>query len=49
MGLYSKHILPRVIDLVMRNREASRLRADWIPRARGEVLEIEGMAVPRME
>ena len=40
MGLYSKHILPRVIDLVMRNREASRLRAAWIPRARGEVLEI---------
>jgi ubiquinone/menaquinone biosynthesis C-methylase UbiE len=40
MGLYSKYLLPRIIDLAMRNREIARLRADWIPRARGEVIEI---------
>jgi len=40
MSFYRKYILPRVIDLAMRNKEASRLRAIWIPRARGEVLEI---------
>jgi ubiquinone/menaquinone biosynthesis C-methylase UbiE len=40
MGLYAKHILPRLTDLAMRNKEAARLRAAWIPQARGEVLEI---------
>jgi ubiquinone/menaquinone biosynthesis C-methylase UbiE len=40
MGLYAKHILPRIIDVAMRNKEAARLRADWIPHARGEVLEV---------
>jgi ubiquinone/menaquinone biosynthesis C-methylase UbiE len=40
MGFYSKHVLPRVIDLAMRNRETARLRAEWIPRACGDVLEI---------
>lgn len=40
MGFYRRHILPRVIDLAMRNEESARLRADWIPRARGEVLEV---------
>ena len=40
MGFYAKHILPRFIDLAMRNRETARLRADWLPRARGDVLEI---------
>ena len=40
MGLYAEHILPRVIDLVMRNKEAARLRSEWIPKARGEVLEV---------
>ncbi len=40
MGLYSKYVLPRFIDLGMRNKEATRLRAAWIPRARGEVLEV---------
>jgi ubiquinone/menaquinone biosynthesis C-methylase UbiE len=40
MGFYSKHILPHLTDAVMRNKEAARLRAAWIPRARGEVLEI---------
>jgi len=40
MGLYSKYVLPKIIDLAMRNKETTRLRAEWIPRARGEVLEI---------
>lgn len=40
MGLYTKYVLPRIIDLAMRNRETTRLRAEWVPRARGIVLEI---------
>lgn len=40
MGFYAQYVLPRLIDLSMRNRETARLRADWIPHARGEVLEI---------
>ena len=40
MGLYSRYILPRLIDLAMRNKETARLRADWIPQARGDVLEV---------
>jgi SAM-dependent methyltransferase len=40
MGLYAKHILPHLTEVVMRNKETARLRAAWIPRARGEVVEI---------
>jgi len=40
MGFYNQHILPHVIDLGMRNQETARLRAAWIPQARGQVLEI---------
>ncbi len=40
MGFYAHYVLPRLIDLSMRNKEAARLRAEWIPHARGEVLEI---------
>ena len=40
MGLYAKHVLPRFIDLAMRNPETTRLRAEWLPRARGYVLEV---------
>ena len=40
MGLYAKYVLPRIIDLAMRNEETARLRAGWVPLARGEVLEI---------
>ena len=40
MGFYSHHILPRLIDLGMKNKETARLRAAWIPLARGEVLEV---------
>src|SRR5262249_23086114 len=40
MGIYARYVLPHVIDMVMRNKEATRLRASWIPRARGRVLEL---------
>ena len=40
MGFYAKYVLPRFIDLSMRNRETAGLRAECIPQARGDVLEI---------
>ena len=40
MGFYSKHILPHLIDLAMRNTETARVRAEWVPEASGDVLEI---------
>lgn len=40
MGLYAKYVLPRLVDLAMRNKEISRLRAEWLPHARGDVLEV---------
>jgi ubiquinone/menaquinone biosynthesis C-methylase UbiE len=40
MGFYQRHVWPRILDLVMRNPESSRLRGEWIPHARGQVLEV---------
>ena len=40
MSLYAKYVLPRLIDVAMRNPETSRLRAESIPKARGQVLEV---------
>jgi ubiquinone/menaquinone biosynthesis C-methylase UbiE len=40
MGFYAKYVLPRFIDLAMRNKETARLRAEWLPHARGDVLEV---------
>ena len=40
MGVYAKFVLPRFIDLAMRNKEAARVRRDWVPHARGDVLEV---------
>jgi len=40
MGYYAKYILPRLIDLAMRNKDAAHLRAECVPRAQGKVLEI---------
>jgi ubiquinone/menaquinone biosynthesis C-methylase UbiE len=40
MGVYSKYLLPRILDLAMRNKETARLRAASIPHARGDVLEV---------
>ena len=40
MGVYAKYLLPRIIDLAMKNKDAAKVRAALIPQARGEVLEI---------
>jgi len=40
MGFYGRYVLPRVIDLALRNKETTRLRSAWIPHAHGEVLEV---------
>lgn len=40
MGFYDKWILPRLVDVAMRNREATRYRSRIVPEARGVVLEI---------
>ncbi|HKV04304.1 MAG TPA: class I SAM-dependent methyltransferase [Candidatus Acidoferrales bacterium] len=40
MGLYAKFVLPLLIDVAMKNKETTRLRAAWIPHARGDVLEV---------
>jgi len=40
VGFYARQVLPRIINLAMRNKEITRLRAAWIPQARGDVLEI---------
>ena len=40
MSFYREYVLPRFIDLAMRNKDARRLREIWIPQARGDVLEV---------
>ena len=40
MDFYARYVLPRLIDVAMRNKESARLRAAWIPHARGQVLEV---------
>jgi ubiquinone/menaquinone biosynthesis C-methylase UbiE len=40
VGVYAKYVLPHFIDLSMRNRDAARVRAEWVPQARGDVLEV---------
>jgi SAM-dependent methyltransferase len=40
VGIYEKYVLPRFIDLAMRNKDAARVRGDWVPHARGDVLEV---------
>ena len=40
MSLYDRWILPRVLDVVMRNREMTRYRSGLVPKARGVVLEV---------
>jgi len=40
MSIYDRWLLPRLLDLAMRNKEATRYRKKMIPAARGEVLEI---------
>jgi ubiquinone/menaquinone biosynthesis C-methylase UbiE len=40
LGFYAKYVLPHLINVAMRNKETTRLRAAWIPQARGDVLEV---------
>lgn len=40
MGLYSKYVLPHLIDLSMKDRATTRCRSEIIPKATGRVLEI---------
>jgi ubiquinone/menaquinone biosynthesis C-methylase UbiE len=40
MSIYAKYFLPPLIDLAMKNTDASRLRAAWVPHAQGKVLEV---------
>jgi len=40
MNVYDKWILPRLTDLAMRNKEATRYRSQIVPQACGTVLEI---------
>jgi len=47
MGTYERWLLPRLLDLAMRNKEATRYRRKMIPAASGQVLEIgAGSAIP---
>jgi ubiquinone/menaquinone biosynthesis C-methylase UbiE len=40
VNLYERWILPRLLDLVMRNKEVTRFRARLVPQARGATLEV---------
>jgi hypothetical protein len=45
MGLYAKYVWPLLTDLGMKNKDATRLRAAWIPHARVDVLEVASAPV----
>jgi len=40
VGFYARYVVPQLIDLGMRNKNAIPLRKTWIPRAHGQVLEV---------
>ena len=40
MGLYAKYVLPKLIDLACGQQPMAELRAEYVPRAAGNVLEI---------
>jgi len=40
MGLYRRFVLPRLIDLAMKDKAAAARRSELIPRATGAVLEV---------
>ena len=37
MGFYEKHLLPKILNLVMKTPDLTRLRAELIPLAKGRV------------
>lgn len=49
MGLYARHVLPRLIELAMKNKAAGKERARFVPLAGGVVLEVgvgSGLNIP---
>jgi hypothetical protein len=40
MGLYSRYVLPRMLDFACRNKDVSELRKQVLPSARGIVVEV---------
>ena len=40
MGLYAKYVLPKLIDVACGQKPMAELRAEYVPRAEGNVLEI---------
>jgi ubiquinone/menaquinone biosynthesis C-methylase UbiE len=40
MGLYSRYVLPRLLDFACRNKDASELRKQVVPAAKGTVVEV---------
>ena len=40
MGLYARHVLPKLIDAACAQKPMAELRAQYVPRLRGRVLEI---------
>jgi ubiquinone/menaquinone biosynthesis C-methylase UbiE len=40
LRIYAKYVLPRLVDLLLKNKDMTRLRAEWLAHARGEVLEV---------
>ena len=46
MGIYERWLLLRLLDLAMRNKEATRYRRETIPAATGRVLERSAEEIP---
>ena len=40
MGFYARRVLPHIVNMAMKNKDATRLREAWVPKARGNVLEV---------
>ena len=40
MGMYAKYVLPRLINVAMKNTDMTRLRSESVSQAHGNVLEI---------